>query len=321
MTDFTPAAEDSSDDISALVADVFGLPAEAEAPPAGEPASVGTEGAAPAGQEGPGVSQLPEPAGSVSPTPTAEPGTGSAPQAPETITIPPQPAATPTPTPPAPDERDLRLQSLQAQVDQLLEAAKKPAETPAPAAGQQDAPAPDAPKPINVQLPDPLLGAIFGEDPVAARQGLNAVVSGLATSLNHAVVTQIAALRTEIMGQIQGIGQQSEEQVQTQTAATQRDDYFKTFPDHNKPVLVPILAQLSRELAAELPGVVWDDNFRNTLGARMNAKLRELGVPSATPPSAAPAPAPAPAAFLPQGARPERENEDDNIIMATLGGM
>lgn len=328
----TPAAgAEVEDDTASLVADVFGLDLGGDAGEAATPnePSVGTEGA------GAGEASA-DPAPASPQTPPADGGTGSAapaqPAAPETGTQG-QPAQTPPAAQPS-DPQSLELQSVKSQlatalqaIDELRNAAGTQQQPNAagqpgqPAQGGQQ-PTPPAPKVIPVQLPDQLVQAILGEgfEP-QQKQGLDALVTHLATGLNYRFEQQLAALRTDMEGRLNGQQQQQQQQTEEQASKQAREDYFKHFPDHNKPVLLPIIQQEAVQLAAELPGVPFNEQFRNALGARVNAALQAAGfqVQPGSPAAPAPAatPAPRPAAMMPSGTRPTPE-EDDNLIADTF---
>lgn len=305
------------------IADVFGIsinePAAAEpatpatpepaAPASSEPApgsvtepSVGTEGGA--GQE-----QETAPAPAPSPTPAG--GEGSATPEPQ------QPAVPPVQTPPqqqTSDPRDLQIASLTAQLQALK--ATVEASAPAGAAGQPGAePAkPAAPEIIPVQLPKQLVETIFGEDFDQAHNGLNVLISTVASGLQARFQQQLAAAKTEMQDQIKSLRQADTQVDEQKNAETQRQEYFTRFPDHNKPILQPLLGQALSELVAEFPGVPWNDQFMNALGARVNAKLQESGVSFGTQPAPVVAAPAKPAAMLPQGSRPAPAAADANEI-------
>lgn len=314
------------EDLGSIVADVFGFDssfgeeaAETGAASPHEP-SVGTEGGAAVGTDGPLPAAAPSPvesgAGSAAPVqqPSAAPASAEAGQ------------QAPAPQTPTVDPAALEMQSLKARLEAAEAALAQANQPPAdgqPGAGQQGG-QPDTPvEPINVQLPQPMMEAILSEDPQQAAQGINGLVSLIATGLNHRFRAQMAQLETRMAAQVQGITSPQQEAAAAADAEQKRNDYFAAFPQHNKPVFMPILAQEAEALAAQYPGVAWDENFRNTLGARVTAKLQEAGVvlgpgnPQATqtPVQAAPA---RPAAMLPTGARPAPADDDSNLVADTF---
>jgi len=169
-----------------------------------------------------------------------------------------------------------------------------------------------------------MIDAIMGEDPQEATRAINGLVSTIATGLNYRFEARLAQVIAAIEPRLGYIEQAPQEQAAAEEAQRLRDDYFAVFPAHNKPIFQSLLASEAAQLQAEVPGVGWDENFRNALGARMTAKLTEAGfnlglAPPATNGSGRAAPAPAaPAAFLPTGARPAPTLEDADIISDTF---
>ena len=311
--------EKTNDDLSQTIADVFGLgdfgtqadtaatTAEqfseqtGDAPPQPASPSVGTEGTG----EGSDGGTSPAPA---QPSPVTTPGSAPSDQQPAT-----PPAATPE-APAAPSASELELASLKAQVAalsaQLAEKTGSGESAPAPAGTQ-----PTAPQPLNVQLPDELFAAITSEDPMTARQGMNTLVSTIATGLNFRFEARLAELRKEVGEKFSAKDSEVQAAARQEEAAQQRAEYFEAFPTHNKPILLPIVAQEAAQLAAEFPNLPWDKNFVNALGVRVNNKLAELqgSAPAPTNPTI-----PAPAPFTPGGNRQPVDTNLD-LISETLG--
>lgn len=311
-------------DLGQIVADVFGIGEDTvETIPATAPAgtnepSVGTEGAA-----GEGASAEPVPTPAASP-PAAQPGSAT-PAQPEVS----QPLGQPTPAPqtppatPEPDPRDLQIQSLQAQVQQLLDkanAAPQPG-TGQPGAGQQQ-PAQPQIEPINVQLPPQITDDLFGDDPTKAAAALNATMSALATGLVARMEQRVQKAEQGFLAKMQEGTQETAAATAEQTAAEQRADYYKQFPHHNKPVFAAIIATEASKLAAEHPGIPWTEQFRDALGTRVNKALQEAGItiPSPGSPTATQSPAAptAPAAMIPTGVRPAPAEGTPDLIADTF---
>ena len=310
----------TNDDLSQTIADVFGLgdfgtqadtaattaeqfsEQNGEEPPQNASPSVGTEGTG----EGSDGDASPAPA---APSPVTTPGS-----APSDQQQPPTPAAATPEAPAAPSASELELASLKAQVAALsAQLAEKPGSgesAPEPAGTQ-----PTAPQPLNVQLPDELFAAITSEDPMAARQGMNTLVSTIATGLNFRFEARLAELRKEVGEKFTAKDSEAQAAARQDEAAQQRAEYFEAFPTHNKPILLPIVAQEAAQLAAEFPNLPWDKNFVNALGVRVNNKLAELqgSTPAPTTPTI-----PAPAPFTPGGNRQPGDVNLD-LISETLG--
>lgn len=330
-----PAQPSGDDDMASTILDVFGLEDtsssdDGDGSPPVQP-SVGTEGEG-AGQEPkdggtpPSPPQAPAPAPST--PPSGEEGTppspGSAAPAQQEQTIPAQPGQE-QPQQPTSDPRDLEMASLRAQL-QSLQAfiAEQQGTQPggqAPAAGQPGQPG-QPPQPqlehIPVQLPAPLAEAILGEDPQQAVAGINTLLTTVASGLATRFSAQLRQLESKVNERFDGQQQAVTEQEAAAQAEQLREDYFKTFPTHKPAVFLPIIQEQARLLTAEFPGVAWDENFRNTLGVRVNQALAEAGVQVstvATPPRAPQAPS-QPAPMLPSGSRPAPLEED--IITETF---
>jgi len=309
----------TNDELSQTIADVFGLgdfgtPADTAAttaeqfseqtgdePPQNASPSVGTEGTGEGSDGGASPS-------SAAPSPVTTPGSAPSDQQPAT-----PPAATPE-APAAPSASELELASLKAQVAALsAQLAEKPGSgesAPDPAGTQ-----PTAPQPLNVQLPDELFAAITSEDPMTARQGMNTLVSTIATGLNFRFEARLAELREEVGEKFTAKDSEAQAAARQDEAAQQRAEYFEAFPTHNKPILLPSVAQEAAQLAAEFPNLPWDKNFVNALGVRVNNKLAELQ--GSTPVPSAPS-IPAPAPFTPGGNRQPVDTNLD-LISETLG--
>lgn len=327
-----PAPESNTSDAEAeqsfdsMVADVFGFELGGESPPAAP--LVGNQG----GGEG-GGSPAPSPP---SPAPPAEGGPGSAPEAQPATPQgqqPPEPPATPQPSPDdnLTPEQKLELNSLRARAEavEALLTQQQPQTPPAqggqqpPAGAQLDENGLPKAQFIPIQLPPAMLEQIFDEDPAKATAGLNMLVSTIASGLSHRFELRLHQIQSAINERFTSQTVAAEEATQAEQAAQHRANYFERFPAHNKPIYQPIIAQTASALAAAHPGVMWDDNFMNALGVKVNTVLAEMGVvlgpgnPTATQGQPAPAAPAAPAAFLPSGSRPVVE-EDDNIIAETL---
>lgn len=297
---------DEENDISDLIANVFEIGEDVTAPAAAPEPSLSPVGSEDSGAGGDGASTPPAPQPAGEPAQPVQAPAQEAPAAP--AAEPQQPAAAPEP----PDPRDLELASLKAQLAQLLDQQK--AAPAAPAAQPEDGLKPSPP--IQVQLPNELLAMINSEDHTQSAQGINTLVSVIATGLTQRFEAGLMALESKVMERFAGQSATATVEQEQQEAAQHRDNYFKAFPDHNKPVLMPILAQQAAELAAEFPGVPWNEQFINALGARVNASLGGI-MPQA--PAAQPAPA-KPAAMMPQGSRSEEPSADDlsNVIFDTF---
>lgn len=331
------------------VDDIFSVLSMSDDPP---PAEEPPAPAAPAAEPTPAAPAQPqEPAAAPSQpqgnAPAAAPAADPAPPAPAAAPPAPvvplpgldggaQPPAAATPPAPSADPRDLALANMQAQIEalqaQLLAqpagATPAPAETPQQELARLVKPEEYA---YSLGIPQEVLGAIFNEDANVAAQGMHHLINNLAGIIHRNVLgaarKDLEAYRTEV----QSHSQTSDFEKQKQAA---QDDYYKTFPAHNDPVIKLVVAQEAQKLGQEYPNLPWGDQFRNALGARVEqavATLRGGQQPPAQDPTAQAAPgitpnrAPvqppnAPASFLPvnpSGGIPHFEN-DREVIASTF---
>lgn len=258
-------------------------------PPApAKPSTEGTPSEPPSGDAVP-----PQPATSGDGVSTPPPG-----QQPAQAGQPPAPgAATP---PAAPSDEALRVASLEATVQALQQALSNAQAQPAgqgqpvagqPQPGQQD----DLPR-YALQLPPAVAAAINSGDDQQTLAGITHMMNSLATIIHHNVRQEYRASLAQLM---QTARAQEEEGTTQRVIEDSRADYYKAFPDHNNPLILPIIQAESVAMAGQFPGLPWNENYRNALGQRVNARLAELRgqqQPSNVPP--------APAAMLPAGSRP-----------------
>lgn len=233
-----------------------------------------------------------------------------------------QPPAAGTP-PVAPVDADkLRLQSLEATVQALQQElanarANPPAgreQQPGQPAGGGSGGADDLPR-YNLNLPQNVAAAILGDDPQQAVAGINNMLNSLATIVHHNVRLEMQ----QRFGQLINAAREQDSQAQTATAIEQaREDYYKAFPAHKDPLILPLIQSETMQMAAEFPGLGWSDQYRNALGQRVEARLAQLrgqGNGGGNPPPSAPA------ASLPSGPRESNlggELTGSDLIMDTF---
>ncbi len=313
----TPADQPASDAVENDILDTLGLsdpennaapPAPAEAPAAvASPQAVPGEavGSAPASPDTP---QEPTPA----PTPAAAAPTDGTPPAPAALA----PSEPPPAAPPA-DEAALREASLRAINDALTRTVEQlranpqgqPAQAGGPAASPGEQSAEPAPFRYSLTLPEATQKALLSEDPQQNLAAINSIVNDLGTIVHNTVLTQV---RSEVRGAfstLMGMANASTaNQTQEQAREAARETYFTAFPAHRNELIEPIIRQQAVKLSAEHPGLSFDQQYINALGARVNAVIEQLRTPAdGEPASGEPAPAnptPArPAAHLPTGVR------------------
>lgn len=283
MDEISPFPDDKNvPDQSQDIADIFGLGEEAG--PAPQQSSNSPEGAtgggasppagASAAEGGQGQAQPATPA-----TPTPQSGQqGTSPQAPAQQpqqATPAAPSAAPVSgTAPAPTQ-DPTVQALQAQVQaltahiaQLTQGGQQGAGQQTPQSGQGEQQPQQHPlMDYRLAMPDDVANAVFNEDPGVARQGLQHVINAVGREIHGRVIRHV----DELIGQrLQSYGQQSTVQQQQERM---RQEYFAAFPQHNDPATQLIVAQEAQVLWGANPALAWDENSKNALGARVNARL------------------------------------------------
>lgn len=241
------------------------------------------------------------------PAPASAPGATPPPASPAPVT----PPAAPTP-PVAVDEAVLREASLKAQVDALSRTVEQlranpqgtPSGTPPPAESGTTG---EQPVRYNLTLPQQVQADLMSEDPAKNMAAISAIVNDLGTIVHNAVR---AELRKEIQVAVSSISSSGEQGEREQATAKARDAYYAAFPTHNSPLALPIVQAEAQKLSAEFPGLPWDANYINALGARVNKAIADVAaatggvVPPPAPPAVPAAVPPArPAPMMPSGNR------------------
>lgn len=337
MDEISPFPEDKSvPDQSQDIADIFGLGEEAgpvaqpQKPNSSEGAKEGgaspSDGAS-AAEGGQGQAQPATPA-----TSTQSGQQGTSPQAPaqQTATPAPAPAAPPAApasgTAPAPSQ-DPTVQALTAQVQALtahiaqLQSGAQGVGQQAPQQGQGDQQPQQHPlMDYRLAMPDDVANAVFNEDPGVARQGLTHVINAVGKEIHARVIRHVDELMSQ---KLQSYGQQSQQQTQQERM---RQEYFAAFPQHNDPATQLIVAQEAQVIWGANPATPWDENSKNALGARVNARLGLAPVQpqqqqsGQTAPPQQGQPVPTPAAQLGASPRPQANpgDNDANFIEQVL---
>lgn len=331
-----PSANDAQPpSIDQEIFDTLGLsstPADADSIANKEPHSQPGATPPPAGEGGGSTAQpSPEPSPQPSAAPPAAPEPAPAQPSAEPPSAPSAEPATPPAASLAVDEEALRRASLEAQVQALsaeverLRASPQPGQ---PAQPGQPQPAaepgqPAAPQPFRyaLTLPEPTRAALLSDDPQQNLAAINAIVNDLGTIVHNTVVGQ---LRQEFSGAIYSMLQEAAkvEQGSARTTAADgaRQDYYKAFPAHNNPLVLPLIQAESQKMAAEFPHLGWNAQYINALGARVNAAMESLSAARSGQPAEPAQPAPGnqpparPAAMLPSGNRePAAITSDGNL--------
>jgi len=249
----------------------------------------------------------------------------------------PAPGTQPAAAEPAPAETRLTpeerlqlasLRGLQEQNQQLLEALRGSQTQPQ---GQQPQPSVGpAIEQVHLTVPDALYGAVFSEDDRVSKQGMNVLVSSIATAAVNHVLQRVSPI---VQAHLQHYDQSTR---QTSTAQSQEEDYYKAFPAHRNPLFRTAIEAEMQKMAHEMPSAPWNEDFRNALGTRVNRTLQFLGidvgmVPGAKPNGGEPPAAgfgaqpagnggspPAPAPMLDSSNRGAAPVEAGNFIAATF---
>lgn len=264
-------------------------------PPAGEGVATPSSSPEPAAPE-------PAPAPSPAAPEPASPAASSAPAEPS-----PEPA--PQAAAPAVDEGKLRQASLEAQIDALtrtieeLRANPQPAASATPATTETGQPQDEGLVRYGLTLPKPVVDALQSDDPEQNVRAINQIANDMGTIIHNSVIKQV---RAEVGAMFQAMmaeaTQETTSSSREEAVANSRKKYYDAFPAHDNELILPIIQVESRKMAAEFPGLSFDDSYIAALGTRVNNALAKLRgeQPSANP---APAPAQRPAAMMPSGNR------------------
>jgi hypothetical protein len=161
---------------------------------------------------------------------------------------------------------------------------------------------------------------LVGEDPAKTVAAINLIVNDLGTIVHNTVVAQLRTEFSGMLNQLAGAAQETQlNETRQRSAEELKANYYAAFPTHNNPLILPIIQAETQKMAAEFPGLAWNEQYQNALGQRVNNALSAIsGQPQ---PQAQPAPAtpPArPAPMLPAGNRggqpvPQASTSDDIV--------
>lgn len=321
----TAPAGNSVDDILATFDLEFG--SESQTPSQGTPPSEGTsetqrdgnsEPSSPASDtssEGSGSTgaESPDSSGSTSSTatspvePTSTTQEGAAGQ---------QAGSNGTPTSgPAPSDAELRTLMMQIlQNQQNLQSQKEPKGKPNKGEPEEDEDtkvfAERKPQDYTYNISPKLYAGLFGQDATEEERiaCLQAFASGISMTVHNNILKSLGSWTKE---QFQAIPRAvdylvSHREKETSSRNTIREDFFKTFPELNKPELTPIIRSTIQGVAQETGAKVWNTQVKNLVGQRVKQLLAAYAQsagfvpspaknpPALTPASPAPAKAPTP---------------------------
>ena len=208
--------------------------------------------------------------------------------------------------------RTLMMQILQNQ--QNLQSQKEPKGKPNKGEPEEDEDtkvfAERKPQDYTYNISPKLYAGLFGQDATEEERiaCLQAFASGISMTVHNNILKSLGSWTKE---QFQAIPRAvdylvSRREKETSSRNTIREDFFKTFPELNKPELTPIIRSTIQGVAQETGAKVWNTQVKNLVGQRVKQLLAAYAQsagfvptpaknpPALTPASPAPAKAPTP---------------------------
>lgn len=220
---------------------------------------------------------------------------------------------TPNGTPagaPAPSDAELRTLMMQIlQNQQNLQSQKEPKGKPDKGEPEEDEDtkvfAERKPQDYTYNISPKLYAGLFGQDATEEERiaCLQAFASGISMTVHNNILKSLGSWTKE---QFQAIPRAvdylvSRREKETSSRNTIREDFFKTFPELNKPELTPIIRSTIQGVAQETGAKVWNAQVKNLVGQRVKQLLAAYAQsagfvpsPAKNPPALTPA-SPAPA--------------------------
>lgn len=221
-----------------------------------------------------------------------------------------QGASNGTPAAPAPSDAELRTLMMQIlQNQQNLQSQKEPKGKPNKGEPEEDEDtkvfAERKPQDYTYNISPKLYAGLFGQDATEEERiaCLQAFASGISMTVHNNILKSLGSWTKE---QFQAIPRAVDYLVscrekETSSRNTIRDDFFKTFPELNKPELTPIIRSTIQGVAQETGAKVWNTQVKNLVGQRVKQLLAAYAqsagfvpTPAKNPPALTPA-SPAPA--------------------------
>lgn len=221
-----------------------------------------------------------------------------------------QGASNGTPAAPAPSDAELRTLMMQIlQNQQNLQNQKEPKGKPDKGEPEEDEDtkvfAERKPQDYTYNISPKLYAGLFGQDATEEERiaCLQAFASGISMTVHNNILKSLGSWTKE---QFQAIPRAvdylvSRREKETSSRNTIRDDFFKTFPELNKPELTPIIRSTIQGVAQETGAKVWNTQVKNLVGQRVKQLLAAYAqsagfvpTPAKNPPALTPA-SPAPA--------------------------
>lgn len=211
---------------------------------------------------------------------------------------------------PAPSDAELRTLMMQIlQNQQNLQSQKEPKGKPDKGEPEEDEDtkvfAERKPQDYTYNISPKLYAGLFGQDATEEERiaCLQAFASGISMTVHNNILKSLGSWTKE---QFQAIPRAvdylvSRREKETSSRNTIREDFFKTFPELNKPELTPIIRSTIQGVAQETGAKVWNTQVKNLVGQRVKQLLAAYAqsagfapTPAKNPPALTPA-SPAPA--------------------------
>lgn len=217
---------------------------------------------------------------------------------------------------PAPSDAELRTLMMQIlQNQQNLQNQKEPKGKPNKGEPEEDEDtkvfAERKPQDYTYNISPKLYAGLFGQDATEEERiaCLQAFASGISMTVHNNILKSLGSWTKE---QFQAIPRAvdylvSRREKETSSRNTIRDDFFKTFPELNKPELTPIIRSTIQGVAQETGAKVWNTQVKNLVGQR----VKQLLAAYAQSAGFAPAPAKNPPALTPASPAPTKTTTPD----------
>lgn len=183
---------------------------------------------------------------------------------------------------PAPSDAELRTLMMQIlQNQQNLQSQKEPKGKPDKGEPEEDEDtkvfAERKPQDYTYNISPKLYAGLFGQDATEEERiaCLQAFASGISMTVHNNILKSLGSWTKE---QFQAIPRAvdylvSRREKETSSRNTIRDDFFKTFPELNKPELTPIIRSTIQGVAQETGAKVWNTQVKNLVGQRVKQLL------------------------------------------------
>lgn len=220
------------------------------------------------------------------------------------------------PAAPAPSDAELRTLMMQIlQNQQNLQSQKEPKGKPNKGEPEEDEDtkvfAERKPQDYTYNISPKLYAGLFGQDATEEERiaCLQAFASGISMTVHNNILKSLGSWTKE---QFQAIPRAvdylvSRREKETSSRNTIREDFFKTFPELNKPELTPIIRSTIQGVAQETGAKVWNTQVKNLVGQR----VKQLLAAYAQSAGFAPAPAKNPPALTPASPAPAKTTTPD----------